>query len=313
MFASIQQKEISGFLTHLWRNDPFKSKWTVLAKAYSVIRDVRGKKSAPLDLFLALNAPFLGIIPPSEYFQLLGWEMSVSVTGERTLCRIFTPDLSGYDSDLVASENTVHDVIQHSYVEGYIPADGAEFLLASPGSSLLTQQVIAVRTAFDTASEAQPAQKSDSVAQISPSTSLPTSEQPGQQLSPDSHLGSHAPDDQYTAFSIQADSTRGIETATHSVTSDDIQEAMRQELVQEHAKIMADAQVARDIELAGQHSGPGNDLQSKFRKSGTVYPHLAHFTADEGREPPLDLSFDPFEGSPWDTYNVSDFLDYGGM
>ena len=43
MFTSLPQKEISGFLTFMWKVDPFKAKWSVLAKAYSIIRDHQGK------------------------------------------------------------------------------------------------------------------------------------------------------------------------------------------------------------------------------------------------------------------------------
>ncbi|KAI9884389.1 MAG: hypothetical protein M1823_003821 [Watsoniomyces obsoletus] len=36
MFSALQQKEISGLLNRLWQAGPFKAKWTILAKAYSV-------------------------------------------------------------------------------------------------------------------------------------------------------------------------------------------------------------------------------------------------------------------------------------
>ena len=60
------QKVISGFLTHLWQADPTKAKWTILAKAYSKLRDKVGKKKAPLPPFLAINAPFIGVVRPME-------------------------------------------------------------------------------------------------------------------------------------------------------------------------------------------------------------------------------------------------------
>lgn len=60
VFTSFQQKEISGFLTLMWRADPFHAKWALAAKAWSVIRDKVGKDAAPLDEFLQLVCPHIG-------------------------------------------------------------------------------------------------------------------------------------------------------------------------------------------------------------------------------------------------------------
>lgn len=43
IFPWLQQKEMSGFITILWREDPFHAKWTIVARAYSIIRDRVGK------------------------------------------------------------------------------------------------------------------------------------------------------------------------------------------------------------------------------------------------------------------------------
>lgn len=43
IFGQFQQKEISGFLTMLWQGDYFQAKWTIIARAYSEIRDQVGK------------------------------------------------------------------------------------------------------------------------------------------------------------------------------------------------------------------------------------------------------------------------------
>lgn len=48
LFTSLQQKDISGALTEMWAADPFHAKWTIVAKAYSVIRDQVGKVSTLL-------------------------------------------------------------------------------------------------------------------------------------------------------------------------------------------------------------------------------------------------------------------------
>jgi hypothetical protein len=60
IFTTFQQKDISGFLKRMWNADPFKAKWTIVAKAYSIIRDKVGKAQAPLDVFLQIVCPHIG-------------------------------------------------------------------------------------------------------------------------------------------------------------------------------------------------------------------------------------------------------------
>lgn len=48
---------------------------TILAKAYSIMRGDRDKEDAPLDKFLALCAPLMGMIAPGEYQSMMGWAL----------------------------------------------------------------------------------------------------------------------------------------------------------------------------------------------------------------------------------------------
>ena len=122
---SFQQKEISGFLTYLWQTDPCKAKWSILAKAYSIIRDSKGKENAPLDVYLAINGPFIGIIAPENYLVMLGWEISLNGEGQVSLRRDSDLDVSVLDHQLLTSNVSVADIIQHSYDSGYIVDDGS--------------------------------------------------------------------------------------------------------------------------------------------------------------------------------------------
>ncbi|OBW63794.1 MAG: Periodic tryptophan protein-like protein 2 [Aureobasidium pullulans] len=76
IFKSFQQKDISGFLTRMWQNDPFKAKWSILAKAYSIIRETNSKSDAPLDKFLAVTCPLIGVIPRDDYLRAMGWSIA---------------------------------------------------------------------------------------------------------------------------------------------------------------------------------------------------------------------------------------------
>ena len=109
------QKEISGFLTFMWKADPFKAKWAVLAKAYSVIRDNQGKINAPLDEFLAINGSFVGVVEPANYLHTLGWKVTSNIDGQNVLCR----DNKAFDADFLRPHVSVNDVIRNSFGKGY--------------------------------------------------------------------------------------------------------------------------------------------------------------------------------------------------
>nr|QEL51143.1 mating type protein MAT1-1-1 [Letharia aff. columbiana 'rugosa'] len=127
MFLSFQQKEISGFLTILWQNDPFKAKWSILAKSYSVIRDSQGKANAPLEQFLAINGPLIGVIEPTQYLEALSWEVAVDEDGQTVMRR----NGNSIDEQLFTSNVSVNDVIRNSYDEGYFTGDLSKVLLAN--------------------------------------------------------------------------------------------------------------------------------------------------------------------------------------
>lgn len=127
IFLSFQQKEISGFLTILWQNEPFKAKWSILAKSYSLIRNSQGKANAPLDLFLAINGPLIGVIEPARYLEALSWEVAVDEDGQTVMRRYGNP----IDEQLFITNVSVNDVIRNSYDEGYFTGDLSKILLAN--------------------------------------------------------------------------------------------------------------------------------------------------------------------------------------
>lgn len=127
IFLKYQQKEISGFLTVLWQADPFKAKWSIIAKSYSVIRNEQGKANAPLEKFLAINAPLIGIIEPAQYLEALNWEVTVDEGGQ-TVVRRYGDSI---DEQLFITNVSVNDVIRNSYDEGYFTGDLSKVLLAN--------------------------------------------------------------------------------------------------------------------------------------------------------------------------------------
>lgn len=130
------QKVISGFLTHMWQAEPTKAKWAILAKAYSELRDKVGKKRAPLPRFLAINAPFIGVVDPDDYLRIRGWDI-VERDGQTILRRAARPDGATNGSSMLTTNASVEDVIRNSYYHGYINGGDLGFATLSSGMSLI--------------------------------------------------------------------------------------------------------------------------------------------------------------------------------
>lgn len=122
IFTGAQQKEISTYLTTLWQQDPFKAKWSILAKVYSIIRDCRGKALAPLDKFLEIACPAIGIISIQNYLIKLNWVMHIQDDGSKKLIQTTPPDLTAMENHYKHSSMSETDIIALCINRGYMPA-----------------------------------------------------------------------------------------------------------------------------------------------------------------------------------------------
>jgi hypothetical protein len=104
----------------MWQNDPFKAKWSILAKAYSIIRESNTKDAAPLDKFLALTCPLIGVIPRNDYLGVMGWSI-VDTAGVKSMERMYTPDISSFPENILTTNLSSEEIVAHcqrvSYVE----------------------------------------------------------------------------------------------------------------------------------------------------------------------------------------------------
>ncbi|KAL5000812.1 mating-type protein MAT alpha 1-domain-containing protein [Aspergillus recurvatus] len=119
IFPDITQKSKSGILRFLWQNDPFKAKWTILAKAYSMIRDEHDNEVS-LESFLTLNAELIGVIQPDRYLDAMGWELTLNDQQQYTMARVKSP--AATEAQL-STHFSVDDLIKHCYATGYVKDD----------------------------------------------------------------------------------------------------------------------------------------------------------------------------------------------
>ena len=62
----------------------------MLAKAYSILRGNREKEDVPLDEFFKICAPLIGVIPPDEYQQRMGWQLGPARADDEVRVHIHT-------------------------------------------------------------------------------------------------------------------------------------------------------------------------------------------------------------------------------
>ncbi|TKA65978.1 hypothetical protein B0A55_10878 [Friedmanniomyces simplex] len=105
-------------------NVPFSAKWAILAKACSVLRGSRGKDEAPLDFFLGLVVPLMGIVAPEHYQAMMGWQVTAPSDSDQDktprVVRLFTPDFSTFDNRYISTTLSVDDLVQYCMSSGYL-------------------------------------------------------------------------------------------------------------------------------------------------------------------------------------------------
>lgn len=116
MFTEMTQKAKSGIIRYLWQADPYKGKWAILAKAYSILRDDHGS-DVSLDTFLELTVPFIGLIQPGEYLGAMGCQ--IVMTDEQHY-RIENVSLARPELSDFATNHSVDDVVNYCYERGYV-------------------------------------------------------------------------------------------------------------------------------------------------------------------------------------------------
>jgi hypothetical protein len=110
----------------MWKNDPFKAKWTIIAKAYSCIRDIIGKQKASLVTFMTLVCPRIGTINVDNYFGKMNWNLETIAGGTKVLKQTSFPDLSYFRADILYTNMTPNEIIQFWAQVGYIPQQVAD-------------------------------------------------------------------------------------------------------------------------------------------------------------------------------------------
>ena len=118
--SGLTQKVKSGLMQRMWSGETRKNLWTLLAKAYTDLRD-NHQEPVPLDKFLAIAVTQVPVIPACAYLVRMGWELSTDEAGEKTLMRAANFDAAALNAEYPAqTNNSVLDLINHCYKVGLL-------------------------------------------------------------------------------------------------------------------------------------------------------------------------------------------------
>nr|Q9Y8C7.1 RecName: Full=Mating-type protein MAT-1 [Curvularia ellisii]AAD33449.1 mating type protein MAT-1 [Curvularia ellisii] len=120
-FKPWPMKKLSNLISLLWEGDPNKSLWSLMAKAWSNIRDQVGKDQAPLDEFFGIICPHLELPDPAYYLDLHGWSLGVNQEGDPTLLRIIDSKPASIGIGHINLALSVEDIITFVQKAGFAP------------------------------------------------------------------------------------------------------------------------------------------------------------------------------------------------
>jgi hypothetical protein len=131
-FKPWPMKKLSNPMGVMWESDPNKSLWSLMAKAWSMIRDQIGKDKAPLDQFFQIICPYLNIPSPETYLERHGWELIIDEDGSPSLSRNYAPSSDLCGAGIVNMALSVEDIIMYCQSMGYAQEYTPRSITVSP-------------------------------------------------------------------------------------------------------------------------------------------------------------------------------------
>ena len=95
-----------------------------------MIREHTSKDAAPLDTFLSLVCPHIGILSREEYLPMMGWIMGEASDKEK-MQRQFLPEISSFPEHILSTNLSAEQVVAYCYHAKYI-ADGKDDIPSAP-------------------------------------------------------------------------------------------------------------------------------------------------------------------------------------
>nr|AGB05587.1 MAT1-1-1 [Sclerotinia sclerotiorum] len=158
VLGNIPQKYKSAILSVLWGRDPFHAKWSILARAYTLMRDTNVRRT--VSEYLALVCPYIGILAVNDYLTDLNWIFETNEEGIVCLRQTSPSDIRSFPAHIARTTLTDLDVITFCGSQGYLPAATAAGIvqgwnrmhpnanMAIQGTLPVTQHIASTQNAY---------------------------------------------------------------------------------------------------------------------------------------------------------------------
>lgn len=139
IFVGLTQKEKSGKVVQMWKEEPRKPFFTLAGQAYSQLRDSNAAASLDKDLlkkFMPAAVALLPIVSADEYFDTMGWTRRVNRDGEAMLER--SGSIASLPDDALRTNVSAADIVDYCYKTGVVtrPASAAANLGRNTGGAM---------------------------------------------------------------------------------------------------------------------------------------------------------------------------------
>ncbi|KAK6614652.1 hypothetical protein H4I96_00973 [Botrytis cinerea] len=158
VLGNIPQKYKSAILSVLWGRDPFHAKWSIIARAYTLMRDAGVRRS--VSEFLALVCPHIGILTVDDYLSDLNWTFETNEEGTVCLRQTSPPEIGSFPAHIARTLLTDLDIITFCGTQGYLPVATAASIvqgwnrvhpmanMAIQGTLPVTQHIASTQNAY---------------------------------------------------------------------------------------------------------------------------------------------------------------------
>ena len=320
----------TGFLTQLWTADTQKAKFSLLAKAYSMIRDLKGKRDAPLDVFLSVTCPKIGIVSAKDYLAVFGWQVRTHADGQVTLDR--SSATVALSNQMCTTNMSVRDLIDHCKDTMYITDDDVRCITEPGGTDGAPDLVMAAlpsdrdtKTRKSSPSKARSASPVRMLSSTNPSlphyASMPSPMLYHQSAAPAYMLGSShdnvlvdGTSNNFTYHSLDHHGQQPRVTINHTIS-------MQTTTPASHGSDTIDPRLFPGIQRAsnvGYDSSlnptfAGQPTRSNIWAGNVASLPSASYAQGSGAHYDHNDIFDPSSGDPFNAFNISSFGDPASM